>query len=224
MLNRSALLALVDEAARDPSIARRRLELVVAMVGEEMRRGDFAMPPGYIYSGAHTWLAPFDAVVPEPLPAAGTTVPQRDPLSNTANPTQPIEVPFDALILGVSGWCSPRIPAEASTNALVGGLLGMGAEPEGRDLFSVGWNLDGNTHFITDGYVSQLEPAAAVVGTRTAPRALGWLVQRKDTINVRVRNLTNVAVPFAWYVEQPEPYGWELDIWIAFTALNLERP
>ncbi len=224
MLDRSALLALVDQAARDPSGARRLLDMAAVMVEEGLRGGEFAMPPGYIYAGAHSWIAEFGDVVPEPLPVVGATPPTRDPLSGTSNQAQPIEVPFDALILGVSGWASPVIPDDATTNAQVSGLLAMSGQAEGRDLFSVQWDLDGSTDYVTDGRVSLLEPAAIVVGTRTRPRALGWLVRRNDTINVTVRNLTNVVAPFAWYDQQPEPFGWALHINVCFHALNLERP
>jgi hypothetical protein len=224
MLNRAALLSLVDEAARDPSGARRLLELAGAMLQEELQRGEYAMPSGYIYAGAHTWIASFEDVPPEPLPTAGDPTPQRDPLTNTANQPQIIEVPFDALILGVSGWLSSKIPDEADDPTLVDGLLDLSADPEGRDLFAVDWNQDGKIHYVTDGRVNLIEPATATVGTRTAPRPLGWVVRRNDRINVRVRNLTNVVVPFAWYEDQPEPYGWNIDCAIGFHALNLERP
>lgn len=224
MLDRAALLALVDQAARDPSGARRLLDQAGAMVEAALRDGDYTMPPGYIYSGAHTWIAEFGDVAPEPLPVAGATPPTRVPLTGSSNGAVPIEVPFDALILGVSGWASPVIPDDAATNAQVSGLLAMSAQAEGRDLFAVQWDLDGNTHYVTDGRTSLLEPAAVVVGTRTRPRALGWLVHRNDTIDVQVRNLTNVVAPFAWFDQQPEPFGWALDIFVGFHALNLERP
>lgn len=224
MLNRAALLALVDEAARDPSGARRLLELAGAMLHQEMQQGEYGMPTGYIYAGAHTWIASFEDVPPEPLPTAADPTPQRDPLTNTANPPQTIEVPFDALILGVSGWLSSDIPAEADAPELVNGLLGLSTAAEGRDLFAVDWNLHGKIHYVTDGRVHLIEPAAATVGTRTHPRPLGWIVQRNDRINVRVRNLSNVVAPFAWYEDQAEPFGWDINCAIGFHALNLERP
>jgi hypothetical protein len=219
------LLALVDEAARDPSGARRLLELASAMVSEEIRAGsDYAMPPGYIYEGAHTWIAPFEQVQPEPLPEAGATVPARDPLTNTANPPQPIEVPFDALIMGVMGWAVPELPEELDTaDEVTAGLL-LSTDPEGRDLFSVDWNLDGKLYYVTDGRVDLMQPATTVLGTRTRPRALGWVVRRNSRINVRVRNLTNVVAPWPWYEGQEEPYGWPINVSVGFSALNLERP
>jgi len=224
MLNRSALLALVDEAARDPSGARRLLELAGAMLHQEMQRGDYAMPPGYIYAGAHTWIASFEEVEPEPLPDATTTVPQRDPLTNTANPPQIIEVPFDALILGVSGWAEPIIDLENWSDGEQRGVLLHSSNPDGRDLFSLDWNLNGKIYYVTDGRVDLMQPAAATVGTRTRPRPLGWIVQRNDRINVRIRNLTNVHVPFSFDASVTEPYGWNINAAVGFHALNLERP
>lgn len=223
MLNRSALLALADEAARDPSGSRRLLELASSMLQQQMQRGDYAMPTGYIYAGAHTWIASFEQVLPEPLPDATDPVPGRNDLTNTANGAQIIEVPFDALILGVSGWASPSIDTTLSDSEQEGVLL-MSTNPEGRDLFSVDWNLNGKVYYSTDGRVDLMQPAAAVLGTRTLPRSLGWVVQRNARINVRVRNVTNVAAPFAFFGQQAEPFGWPINVGVGFHALNLERP
>jgi hypothetical protein len=223
MPNRSALLALVDEAARDPSAARRLLELAATMLRNEAQRGAYAEPPGYIYAGAHTWIATFENLPPEPLPTAADPVPGRLPLTNTANAAQVVEVPFDALILGVSGWAASEIDETRALDDTEGILL-MSSNPEGRDLFAVEWNLNARLYYSTDGKNNLLEPAAAVLGTRTRPRPLGWLVQRNDEINVRCRNTTNVAVPFAFYDQQPEPYGWPITVEVGFHVLNLERP
>ncbi|MHC4218180.1 MAG: hypothetical protein ACYSU7_06945, partial [Planctomycetota bacterium] len=167
MLNRAALLALVDEAARDPSGARRLLELAGAMLHQEMQAGEFAMPAGYIYAGAHTWIASFDDIDPEPLPTAGDPVPQRDPLTNTANPPQIIEVPFDGLILGISGWAAPIIDSANLSDNEQRSLLLFNTNDDGRDLFSLDWNLNGKIYHVTDGRVDLMEPATALVGTRT---------------------------------------------------------
>jgi len=221
MVNRQALLALIDEAARDPSGARRLLEIADAMLAEQQRRGDAAHPPGYIYSGAHTWIAPFEVVDPEPLPDPDDASTLE--LTATANAPQGIEVPFDALILGVSGWATPAVPRELDT-ADKNGVLELDADPDGRDLFSVSWQLNGNRQFVTDGRTDLLMPAPAILGTRRNPRQLGWLVQRDDLIDVRVRNLSNVAVPFQFYEQQTEPYGYPINVVVEFHALNLEEP
>lgn len=223
MLNRSALLALVDESARDPSGSRRLLELAGSMLQQQMQRGDYAMPPGYIYAGAHTWIASFENLQPEPTPDATDPVPGRNDLTGTATRPQTIEVPFDALILGASGWAVSKIESDRTDDER-NGMLGLSSNADGRGLFAVQWDLNGKLHYVTDGRVDLLEPAAALLGTRTLPRPLGWVVERDDLINVYVRNLTNVVVPFAFYQDQPEPFGWPINVSVGFHALNLERP
>lgn len=224
MLNRQALTALVDEAARDPSGARRLLELAAEMVKGELALGDYATPPGYLYAGAHTWVLEVEDLKPESLPSVTDPPPQSLALTTTANQAQPLEVPFDGLILGVAGWATPALPRELpDADAKTAALL-VGADPDGRDLFSLDWKLNGETSFVTDGQLSMMEPALALVGTRTRPRPLAWIVRRGDLIAVRFRNLTNVAVPFQVYAQQSEPYGWPIAASLAFLVLNLERP
>jgi hypothetical protein len=49
-------------------------------------------------------------------------------------------------------------------------------------------------------------------------------VRRNDRINVRIRNLTNVAVPWSFDSEVVDPFGWPINAAVGFHALNLERP
>ena len=218
-MNRAALLALADQAARDPSRARRLLELADAMVAGEIKQGEGTMPAGYIYAGAHHFVATFEEVEPEPLPSdTGPTL----ELTATANAPQTIRIPFDCLIMGASGWAAPEVPRELTT-AEKNGLLMIGGDPSGRDLFSVAWAVEGERFFATDGRNSLLEPAPALLGTREHPRQMAWKLQRGTILQVYVKNLTNVAVPFTFY-EQQDAAGWPIAVAVTFHALNLELP
>jgi len=220
MQNRSTLLALVDRAARDPSSARRLVELAAQMVDDELARGPTAAPEGYVYAGAHTFVAPFENVLPEPAPEADD--PLTRPLHATTNSPFPLVVPFDCLIIGVSGWATPRIPSGLDASQM-NAILYAGVNTDGRDLFSVGWCTEGGRNYQTDGRESLVEPAALIVGPRRNPRPLAWTPQRGTLINVYTRNLTNIAIPSLFYEGQTYA-GWPLAISVEFHAVNLETP
>lgn len=218
MASHAHLLGLAELAARDPSQARRVAEVMAALVDQELQQGDLP-PNGYVYAGAHTLVAMFDSLLVEPLP--DPQAPGNFPLSSTNTRPQQLKVPFDCLILGVSGWAIPRL-APGLTVTAYNGLLEMGANPDGRDLFSVMWSTDGRTDYSTDGRDDHLEPAAAVLGTRRNPRPLAWQPGRDTLINVYARNLTNAINP-SGFSEGRDP-GWPLTVAVEFHFVNLETP
>lgn len=217
--SRAALLALVDQAARDPSAARSLLERATHLVDAELMRGATRAPDGYMYAGAHTLVALFDDLEVEPLPDPDH--PDRNPLTSTTNRPRQLEVPFNCVILGVSGWAAPVLPTTLDAEQLLG-LLEMGGADDGRDLFSVMWSTDGRTDYTTDGREDRLEPAACMLGPRRNPRPLGWQPGRGTLINVKARNLTNVVNP-SGFVAEVDP-GWNLNVGVAFHLVNLETP
>ena len=52
---------------------------------------------------------------------------------------------------------------------------------------------------------------------------MAWKLQRGTILQVYVKNLTNVAVPFTFY-EQQDAAGWPIAVAVTFHALNLELP
>lgn len=215
-MNRSRLLALVDEAAADPSSARRLLQEAQQLVDLELRT-ERLPPDGYVYAGAHHLIAKFDRVSVEPLPDEDD--PQIRPLSQTTNDPRMVEIPYNMLIEGVSAWAIPILPTWADASELKG-ILEMGANADGRDLFSLSWGVDGDNLYTTDGWRSHLEPAAAIVGTRRRPRPLAWMPERDRILNVWVRNLTNALNPSGFASERPA--GWDLSITVEFHGVKLE--
>lgn len=216
--SRARLLALVEEAARDPSGARSLLEEAAGLVDRELRTVD-APPEGYVYAGAHTLVARFDTLEVEELPDPDN--PQIRPLTATVNQPTQIVVPFNCLIEGVSGWATPRVPSGLDSTE-INGMLEMGVCPDGRDLFATMWSTDGNRAYTTDGRFERLEPAAVVVGTRRNPRPLAWRLTRGTLINVYARNLTNALNPSGF--REAGDIGWDLAVSVQFHLVNLERP
>lgn len=216
MSYRSRLLALVDQAAADPSSARRLLQQAQLLVDQELRTEQLP-PNGYVYAGAMTLVAKFDRVEVEPVPDPDN--PLIRPLSQTTNDPQLVKVPFDMLIEGVSAWAIPVLPTWADATQLKG-ILEMGVAKNGRDLFAIQWGIDGDNLFCTDGERSHLEPAACMVGTRENPRPLCWMPKRGRILNVWVRNLTNVLMPVA--IEQGQDVGWPLSIVVEFHGVKME--
>jgi hypothetical protein len=215
-MSRARLLALVDQAAADPSSARRLLEQAQFLVDQELRTEQLP-PDGYVYSGAHTLIAKFDQVNVEDLPDEDN--PQIRPLSQTTNDPEEINVPFDMLIQGVSAWAIPELPTGLESLYLKG-ILEFGANSDGRDLFSLAWGLDGDNLYCTDGWKAHMQPAASLVGTRANPRPLAWMPGRGRIINVWARNLTNVVCPTVYASETP--IGWPLSITVEFHGVKLE--
>lgn len=219
-MDRAALLALVDEAARDPSSSRRLLEYLARLLAQAMRDGQFSTPSGYIYAPAHTWIVGVDNLLPEPIPVAEGVEVMR-PLDGTANQPVFLKVPFDALIWGVAGWASAEMPVQLTNDEKTAVLL-SGTEPDGRDWFSCDWTMDGDEWFTTDGRSQKMTPANVCLGTRTRPRPLAWLVRRNRRIGVRFRNLSNLVVQRDLTAQ--EENGFPISAQVAWYALNMERP
>jgi hypothetical protein len=218
MASRAQLLALIDQAARDPSSASRLLEQARLWIDQELETSRLP-PDGYMYAGAHTLVASWDELGVEELPDPSDSASQQ--LTATNNPPYPLKVPFDALIQGVSGWAIPKLPSGLDLESL-NGILEMGACMDGRDLFAVMWNTDGKIDYGTDGRHKLLEPAPAVLGTRRRPRPLGWKVRRGTRLNVYARNLTNLFNP-SGFNEGFAP-GWTISVAVEFHLLNRETP
>jgi len=216
MQSRAQLLALLDQAAQDPSSARRLLQQAHSLVDRELRTEKLP-PPGYVYAGAQHLIATFDRVDIEALP--DPDYPQIPPLCVTSNDPGDIKIPYDMLIEGVSAAAVPILPTGLDATQL-NGLLEMSANADGRDLFSIQWGLDGDNLYCTDGTRATLEPAMSMVGTRPNPRALGWMATRGRILNVWVRNLTNAINPTGFASER-EP-GWPLAITVEFHGVKLE--
>jgi hypothetical protein len=215
-MSRAQLLALVDQAAADPSSARRLLERAQFLVDQELRTAKLP-PDGYVYAGAHTLVAKFDTLEVEDLPDPND--PRIRPLSQTTNDPEEIKIPFDMLIQGVSAWAIPELPTSIDATQLQG-VLQMGVAPDGRDLFSLAWGLDGDNLYCTDGWKSHLLPAGCMVGTRANPRPLAWMPGRGRILNVWARNLTNAICPTAYASEID--IGWPLSVTVEFHGVKLE--
>lgn len=201
----------LDNPQHAPAVAREILGLIDQMPGNA------DVPSDYVYAGAHTWTARIRNLAVENLPE---DTPAGSPIWSTTNEAVPIRVPFDALIQGVSGFALPQIEDESR----IGATLGAAQAQDGRDLFAVSWDIDGQTSFVTDGRAPRLVPAACVVGTARNPRAMGWTIRRNQTINVRFRNLMNaIASTAAWEAnELSVPLLAEASI--TFHVLNLGAP
>lgn len=218
MNSRARLLALCEEAARDPSGARSLLEQAAGLVDRELRSAH-QPPEGYVYAPAHTLVARFDTLRVETLPDPDDpTIP---PLTSTVNQPQQLTVPFNCLVTGVSGWATPRLTSGPSAVAL-NGVLNMGVAQDGRDLFALMWSTDGSRAYSGDGRTEMLEPACCLVGTRRRPRPLAWRLTRGTLISVYARNLTNVVSPTVIY--EGWDIGWDLAVAVEFHLVNLERP
>lgn len=212
-MNRKALIALATEAARDPS----RASKVAAWIADELRAqqqaGETATPEGYLYQGAHEWLIQADSLVVEPLTGG-------PPITSSTNPYIPLRTPFDALIIGVSGWALPAPVAESNTQAFL--AANLASADDGRDLFSVSIGVDGQASFGTDGNDQLMFPASTVVGTRLNPRAMAWTVRRNQIIQAKFRNITNLYLDGVSSEVMPQL---ELQTAaICFTVLNLGSP
>jgi hypothetical protein len=217
-MDRELWLSLAAEAARDPSQASR----IAGWLSEELRRaraeGEASPVPGYLYAGAHRWIARVAGLETEPLPPT----PGAPPITGSSNEPIEIKTSFDGFIFGVSGWAvaTPKgddqgeiDPADLELAEL------LSCARDGRDLFSVELGLDGQITFGTDGRVRLMQPASVVMGAGLSPRALGWTVRRNQIITTRFRNLTNIitenlAVPSDRFLLTAE---------VTYHVINMER-
>lgn len=207
--------SIADEAARDPSRAAPLARYLAELLRGAQQSRDGRQPNGYVYAGAHTWIAEREDLAVEPLPPPETAV----GITSSATPRIPIKVPFDALVMGVAGWCIPdfrQITSEGGGNLA---LAALSQSADYRDFFSVRWGLDGEVWFGTDGEQDLMAPAAVVVGSRRSPRPLAWTVRRNQRIMVQFRNILN-----AYQVPSTPTTPNLRRVALAFYVLNLEAP
>jgi hypothetical protein len=190
-MSRKDWLSLANQAARDPSRASQLARVLLDKIDTEGRTGGEA-PEGYLYAGADTLIAKSRDLVVESLQTREN--PTGVPIWTTASNEIPIKIPFDCWIYGVAGWSQTRVltDAQAVEYSLVGANGPLCAD--GRDLFSVDWNLDGQVGFTTDGRKRMMSPASTSTGTRKRPRRMSWTLRRNQVIGVRFRNLWNAIV------------------------------
>lgn len=206
---------LASEAARDPSRASQLAGVLLDRIDTEGRTGDVA-PEGYLYAGAHTFIARVRDLEVEPLPTLQN--PKAVPIWDTSSNPQIIKIPFDSWIYAVGGWARAQVPVVDGEPKFLGALA-SGAWGN-RDLFSLEWGLDGQVWFMTDGRGRKMVPASVAVGTRDRPRRMSWTVRRNQVIQVRFRNLFNAIAPSLPADEMPKL----AEAAIAFYAVNLEAP
>lgn len=180
---REELSRLALEAARNPATSPDRVRQMLSEL-EAASAEDQRLPPGYLYAGATRLRARFDAVAVEPLP---TDVAPAIELWQTANLPNLIRVPFDCICIGVSG--SASIIFGDSGEEL---FYSLQASADLRSIFAVGWQVDGNRIYQSDGQDTYVLPASTVVGTGRFPRPMAWELQTGQRLQLRVRNLLNV--------------------------------
>lgn len=216
---REILRSLADEAARDPSRAAPIARYLADLLKQAEESEGRTTPPGYVYAGAHSWSALVDDLAIEPLPTLAA--PNAAPIFSTFNEPTIVKVPFDALVIGVSSWGFPKTPVPLPGNEAIAVSLLSSCAWEGRDLFSVDWELDGKTAFSSDGRRRMMTPACVATGSRKRPRPMAWTLRRNQRIGVRFRNIMNAmfeGVPDEIY-EPPL-----LRVGLTFHALNLDQP
>jgi hypothetical protein len=212
--------------ARDPTRAP-TLAIDAANIARtaELAGGD--VPEGYIYSGAHTIELSADNVAVEPLSPEvdGGLSP-----TQTGNREISVKAPFDCLMMGLAGWAeivSVGEDGEVETITVAqiirDNLRSNRTVADRRDMFAVELGIDGTTWLCTDGNDRLLWPATCVVGSRLSPRPLAWTVRRNQKLNMRVRNLSNLASAHDEELEDEVPPP-RLNIRVAYYALNLEPP
>lgn len=211
-MNRNSLIALATEAARDPSRAARLAAWIVDELRNQRAAGETATPEGYLYQGAFEWVLTAQDLVVEPLTGGPD-------ITSTVNPFIPLRVPFDGLIVGMSGWAVARPSTAATDQAVVAAKLA--SAEDGRDLFSLVLGMDGQVQFGTDGHTPLMFPASCVVGTRLHPRIGAWTVRRNQVIQAKFRNITNVYLDG---LVDGTIHPMVVDASIGFTVLNLGSP
>lgn len=170
-------------------------------------------PPGYLYAGAHEFRARVRDLAPEPLPPAVGGVPI---FTTGKSEITQIKLPFDCFIYEVYGSALPDLSTAQDANDLLAGMV-FPTALEGRDLFTVDWDLDSHTSYSTDGRQRMMYPASVTVGTRLVPRPMAWMLKRNQRINVRFRSLLNAIVPSGSFVNLSE-------CGITFAAVNMNDP
>ena len=223
-MNREAILALANEAARDPSRAARLASLIADELAAEDGGGPLSRAPsGYFYAPAHSWLIQAQGLAVEPLPTPQN--PQAQPITQTSNVAIPLRVPFDAILLGGAAWAQPT--AQPALNAQTVTLDDVALTSvlsnaiDGRDLFSMQIGIDGQTWFSSDGRDPMMFPASTIMGSRRMPRVMAWTVRRNSIIQCKFRNVCNVPLDGTDPAAVTPPL---LSCAVAFYALNLESP
>lgn len=221
-MDRDQWASWAEQAARDPSTAQRIARELARELRQALAEGD-GDPPGYVYAGAHQWILSAQDVEPEPVPDPSN--PDRFPVTTTSNPEVTIVVPFNALIMGVAGWCTitPPVPDEGSYSEQDLRIVNLlSCAEDGRDLFSTIIMVDGRQMLGTDGDTDLMFPASCVVGTRTRPRPLAWRVQTNQKLQCKFRNLTNLVLSPSVTNDLGLPVLRKVAL--AFYALNLDGP
>lgn len=212
-MDRSSLIAIAVDAARDPSRAARLASLIADELRQQKAAGETNTPDGYLYQGAFEWIVTAENLAVEPLTGGPS-------ITTSNNPFVPLKVPFDGLIIGASGWAIARPVADSTTQAAVAAQLA--SAEDSRDLFSVVLGVDGQIQFGTDGHDPMMYPASCVVGTRLHPRPMAWTVRRNQVIQAKFRNITNVYLDGLTSDTMPQLVLAEACI--GFTVLNLGSP
>jgi hypothetical protein len=209
---RSLLQTLAGRALAEPERAQELAGLAASLARRmQAEEGSLEPPPGYLYAGAHLLRARLRDLDVEPMPPAQGGIP-----IFTTGRVDPVEIrmPFDVWIYGVSGSAMPSF-AGVDPDDLIGATL-LSTAQDGRDLFTVDWQLDGGQAFSTDGRQRMMYPASVTVGTRLVPRPMSWFLQRNQVLGVRFRNMTNAIIP--------APFLRLSECGIAFHAVNRNDP
>lgn len=212
-MDRSDLIRIAADAARDPSKAAR----IAAWIADELRKersaGETDPPPGYLYAGAFEWSIQVENLAVEPLTGG-------PPITGSTNPYLPLRVPFDGLIVGMYGWAVAR--PTTNVDAQVAVAQALASAEDGRDLFSLSIGTDGQASFGTDGHDQLMFPASSVVGTRLHPRPMAWTVRRNEVLQAKFRNITNVYL--SGFTNDILPQLVLSRVGVGFTVLNLGSP
>jgi hypothetical protein len=219
-VNRESLIALANEAARDPSRAARIAGWIADELRDQAKLGETATPGGYLYAGSHEWIIKAQDLQVEPLPSPDQ--PNVGPITSSINSFIPLKTPFDALIVGMYGWAEPTPTAGADAPDELALVASLANAEDSRDLFSLAIGTDGQASFGTDGTDQLMFPASTVVGTRMHPRIGAWTVRRNQLIQARFRNITNVPLD-GISSEVLNPIILKIAA-VGFTVLNLGAP
>lgn len=172
-------IALADRMATTPADA-------VAMSGalvDTLR----ALPPS---AGALLSRPRFDRAT---LWTLGTTF-ENVPVGGQ-QPPQIIRCQHDVWIRSVHAQAYPLLePFDGSFNSLSlvvqlfrGLVFTVGSN--GRGLFKTNWRLDARQGFITSGQSEILAPAATITGDGRYPASKDWMLQKDQTLEIRVESL-----------------------------------